>query len=196
MDEQLHAKGVGRYLSSLDVWGMAFGCMAGWGAFVMPGAAFLPAAGPAGTILVMLIGMTVILAVGFSASCLMARNPRTGGVSSYTKEAFGRDHAFLCSRFLCLSYLTIVFLNGTALFLVIRTLTDSAVQGPALVRFSITSSINTTSGRIPSRTRWPDGVRTGYPGRCGILPARRTYCCWSLRRACFCWRGHWNRINR
>ena len=40
-----------KYLSRLDVWGMALGCMVGWGAFVMPGTTFLPIAGPAGTII-------------------------------------------------------------------------------------------------------------------------------------------------
>lgn len=44
-------KGLDRYLSRLDVWAMAFGCMVGWGAFVMPGTTFLPAAGPAGTVI-------------------------------------------------------------------------------------------------------------------------------------------------
>lgn len=47
---------------------------------------------------------------------------------SYTKEAFGRDHAFLCSWFLCLSYLTIVFLNASALFIVVRTVFGNSLQ--------------------------------------------------------------------
>lgn len=58
----------------------------------------------------------------------MNRRPGTGGVYSYTKEAFGRDHAFICSWFLCLSYLTIVFLNGTSLFIVVRTMFDTLLQ--------------------------------------------------------------------
>ena len=58
----------------------------------------------------------------------MQRSPRTGGIYSYTKEAFGRDHAFLCAWFLCLSYLTVVFLNGSALFVVIRTILGDSIQ--------------------------------------------------------------------
>ena len=129
MDEQNRGKALDRYLSPVDVWAMSFGCMVGWGAFVMPGTTFLPVAGPAGTILSMMIGLMVMLLIGYSISYLMIRSPRTGGIYSYTKEAFGRDHAFLCSWFLCLSYLTIVFLNGTALFLVIRTIFGSTAQG-------------------------------------------------------------------
>ena len=39
-----------RSLSAFAVWGLSFGFAVGWGAFVMPGAAFLPDAGPAGTL--------------------------------------------------------------------------------------------------------------------------------------------------
>ena len=128
MDKQTSVKGLDRYLSSLDVWAMAFGCMVGWGVFVMPGTTFLPVAGPAGTVIALVIGMIVMLVIGANTSWLMVRSPRTGGVYGYTKEAFGRDHAFLCAWFLCLSYLTIVFLNGSALFVVIRTLLGESIQ--------------------------------------------------------------------
>ena len=50
-----------RYLSPLDVWAMAFGCMVGWGVFAMPGNTFLPVAGPAGTVIAMGIGMVMAL---------------------------------------------------------------------------------------------------------------------------------------
>ena len=117
-----------RYLSRVDVWAIAFGCMVGWGAFVMPGTTFLPVAGPAGTLIAMAVGTAIMLIVGSCFSFLMAHSPGTGGVYSYAKNAFGRDHAFLASWFLCLSYLTIVFLNATALFIVIRTVFGSRLQ--------------------------------------------------------------------
>ena len=121
-------KPLDRYLSPIDVWGMAFGCMVGWGVFAMPGNTFLPVAGPAGTLIAMMISMVIMLIIGSNFTYLMGRTSITGGVYSYTKQAFGRDHAFLSSWFLCLSYLTIVFLNGTALFYVIRMLFDDALQ--------------------------------------------------------------------
>ena len=111
-----------KYFSPLDAWAMAFGVMVGWGAFVMPGNTFLPLAGPTGTIISMAIGLACMLLIGFCVSFLMKRSAQSRGIYAYTKEAFGRDHAFLCAWFLCLSYLTIVFLNGTALFLVIKTI--------------------------------------------------------------------------
>ena len=118
-----------RYLSPVDVWAMAVGCMVGWGAFVMPGTTFLPIAGPAGTLIALVIGVVIMLLIGVNISFMMKRNPGTGGLYSYTKSAFGRDHAFLCSWFLCLSYLTIVFLNATALFIVIRTIFGNSLLG-------------------------------------------------------------------
>ena len=128
VEENSKVKPLDRYLSPIDVWALAFGCMVGWGVFAMPGTVFLPVAGPAGTILSMLIGMGIMLVIGRNFSYLMGRNSMTGGVYTYTKEAFGRDHAFLSSWFLCLSYLTIVFLNGTALFFIVRTLFSDAVH--------------------------------------------------------------------
>ena len=122
------AKPLDRYLSKVDVWAIAFGCMVGWGVFAMPGTTFLPVAGPAGTAISMLLGMAFMLVIACNFSYLMERSPMTGGVYTYTKEAFGRDHAFLCSWFLCLSYLTIVFLNGTALFFIVRTLLADIAQ--------------------------------------------------------------------
>ena len=128
MDHYTPTKPLDRYLSKLDVWGMAFGCMVGWGVFAMPGNTFLPAAGPAGTVIAMAIGMVIMLVIAGNFSYLMGRSSITGGVYSYTKEAFGRDHAFLSSWFLCLSYLTIVFLNGTAMFFIVRILFSGAAQ--------------------------------------------------------------------
>ena len=122
MDQHNMGQPIDRYLSRIDVFAMALGVMVGWGAFVLPGTTFLPVAGPAGTIIGLAIGVLIMLVVVTNFTFLMQRSPRTGGVYAYTKMAFGRDHAFLSSWFLCLSYLTIVFLNGTALFIVVRTM--------------------------------------------------------------------------
>ena len=117
-----------RYLSPLDVWAIAFGCTIGWGAFMMPGSTFLPVAGPLGTAIAMAISVLIVLVIGANFSYLMKHRPGTGGVYAYTKAAFGRDHAFLCAWFLCLSYLTVVFMNATSLFLVIRTVFGRSLQ--------------------------------------------------------------------
>lgn len=117
-----------RYLSPLDVWAIAFGCIIGWGAFMMPGSTFLPIAGPMGTVISMAVSMALMLVIGANFFFLMRRRPGTGGVYAYTKEAFGRDHAFLCAWFLSLSYLTVLFMNATSLFLVIRMVFGRSLQ--------------------------------------------------------------------
>ena len=45
MENAEKKSGLARYLSPLDAWAMAFGCMVGWGVFAMPGTAFLPEGG-------------------------------------------------------------------------------------------------------------------------------------------------------
>ncbi|MBQ8111057.1 MAG: APC family permease [Clostridia bacterium] len=55
------------------------------------------AAGPAGTVIALAVGTLLMLVVGMNFSFLMTNSPNTGGVYSYTKNAFGRDHAFLAS---------------------------------------------------------------------------------------------------
>lgn len=50
-----------KYLSRLDVWALSFGCIIGWGSFVMPGTTYLKAAGPGGTVIAMAIGVLVTL---------------------------------------------------------------------------------------------------------------------------------------
>ncbi len=117
-----------RYLSPLDVWAIAFGCTVGWGAFMMPGSTFLPVAGPLGTVIAMAVSVVIMLVIGANFFYLMRHKPGTGGVYAYTKEAFGREHAFLCAWFLSLSYLTILFMNATSLFLVIRMVFGRSLQ--------------------------------------------------------------------
>ena len=115
---QEHAGGVARYLSQLDVWAYAF---------VMPGTTFIPLAGPAGAVLALALGAGLMLVVAANYSYLMRLRHGFGGVYAYTKEAFGDDHAFLCAWFLCLSYISILFLNATALYVVARLLMGGAL---------------------------------------------------------------------
>ena len=117
-----------RYLSPLDVWAIAFGCAVGWGAFNLPGSAFLPVAGPLGTLIGMAIGAVIMLVIGANFSFLMRQRPGTGGVYAYTKETLGRSHAFLCAWFLSLAYLAILFLNAISLFTVIRMVFANSLQ--------------------------------------------------------------------
>ena len=115
-------------LSPMNVLSLAVGCMIGWGAFMLPGETFLPKAGPAGACIAMAIAAGIMVIVACNYSFMMQRFPVTGGAFTYTREAFGIHHSFICSWFLSLSYLAIVPLNGTALALICRVLFPKALQ--------------------------------------------------------------------
>ena len=117
-----------KQLSPLNVWALAFGCIIGWGAFVMPGNTFLVKAGPMGTLIAMGIAALVMIVIAFNYSFMINHHPVAGGEFTYANEAFGKNHAFICSWFLGLSYLAIVPLNGTALALIGRNLMGGIFQ--------------------------------------------------------------------
>ena len=111
-----------RHLSPLHVWSLAFGCIIGWGAFMMPGTTFLPTAGTLGTTVAMIIGALVMVAIAFSYSYMVSRHPKAGGEFVFARACFGRRHAFVCGWFLALAYLANVPMNCTALGLMTRKL--------------------------------------------------------------------------
>ena len=120
--EKHNSNSLDKYLSPTDVWALSLGCIIGWGAFVMPGTTFLPMAGPLGTIIAMAASALVMLLIGYNYYFLMRHYPGTGGVYAYTKATLGRDHAFLSSWFLCLSYLSLIPQNATVLTVMCRAL--------------------------------------------------------------------------
>ena len=117
-----------RRLSSVNVWSLAFGCIIGWGAFVMPGDTFLAKAGPLGTVIAMAAAALVMVVIALNYNFMLNRYPVAGGEFTYTHMAFGRQHAFVCSWFLGLSYIAIVPLNATALALIGRNLLGGMFQ--------------------------------------------------------------------
>jgi len=115
-------------LSTTNVWALAFGCIIGWGAFVMPGNTFLVKAGPLGTAIAMGAASLIMIVIALNYNFMLNRYPVAGGEFTYAQNAFGTRHAFVCSWFLGLSYLAIVPLNGTALALIGRNLLGGIFQ--------------------------------------------------------------------
>ena len=83
--------GLARNLSMFAVWGLSFGYAVGWGAFVMPGAEFLPSAGPAGTAIGILIGTLAMTVIGWNYHRMVSASPGPGGAYAYALNAFGAD---------------------------------------------------------------------------------------------------------
>ena len=84
-----------KYLSLPAAWALSFGCIVGWGAFVMPSSSFLKVAGPIGTTIGIIIGAVIMLIIALNYSYMLRLYPNAGGIFTYVKKVFGNDHAFL-----------------------------------------------------------------------------------------------------
>lgn len=112
----------------MNVWALALGSIIGWGAFVLPGNLFLNSAGPLGTAIGMTIGALIMSIIVISYGYMVEKFPVAGGEFAFSFEGFNRHHAFICSWFLGLSYLSIVPLNATALGLIGRFMFPGILQ--------------------------------------------------------------------
>ena len=111
-----------RSFSALNAWALAFGCIIGWGAYVMPGDSFLGAAGPIGTVIGIGISALLMILISLNYHYMVQRCPLAGGEFQYTMKLFGRKHAFICSWFLALAYIMPIAMNSTAIALIGRNL--------------------------------------------------------------------------
>ncbi len=117
-----------RKLPAFSVWALAFGCVIGWGCFVLPGTTYLPEAGPLGTILGIGAGTIMILIVTACYSILAGRFPDAPGSYGYAGLLLGNDYAFLTAWALVLSYLMLFWANATAFMLIGRNFFGNGLQ--------------------------------------------------------------------
>lgn len=117
-----------RRLTLFSAWSLAFGCVIGWGSFVMPGTTFLPKAGTLGTLIAMEISAFMMLIISYNYAYMIRKFPVSGGQFVYAERAFGKVHGFICAWFLGLSYICIIPLNATGLVLIFRAVTKGLLQ--------------------------------------------------------------------
>ena len=103
------------YLSPEGAWALAVGTSVGWGSLVVTSNTYLAQAGPAGSILGLLLGMLLMLIICRNFFYMANRYPRAGGIYTYTKEVFGYDRAYLVFWFLSLTYIAMFWANATSL---------------------------------------------------------------------------------
>ena len=108
------------YISILRIWAFSFGCLLGWGAFVMPATTFLPSAGPLGSAVAMTLVIFIMGLIAVNYHYMIGKYPDSGGSFTYTFKEFGPDHAFLCGWFLWIVYLAIFWANLTALPILVK----------------------------------------------------------------------------
>ena len=120
--------GLTPYLSVWAVLALSFGYAVGWGAFVMPGRVFLPSAGPLGTVIGIVVGALAMGIFALNYHRMVLRGPDPGGAYGFARKAFGADHGFFVSWFLCLTYIAILWANATSVILFARYLGGDALQ--------------------------------------------------------------------
>ena len=125
---QTEQGGLVHYLRPINVWALSFGCILGWGAFVMPGTQLLPKAGPWGVVIAMVISAAIIAIIAANFHYLLNKHPDSGGAFAFTRRVFGHDHAFLCAWASILAYVSIMWANATAFALIARFLFGPVFQ--------------------------------------------------------------------
>ncbi len=107
--------GLQPHLSPASAWALSVGAAVGCGSLVVTSNTYLAQAGPAGSILGLLIGVALMLLMCRNFFYLASRYPRAGGIYAYTREVFGYDRAFLVFWFLSLTYISMFWANATSL---------------------------------------------------------------------------------
>ena len=119
-DNTNHKTGLTPYMSPLGAWALALGTSVGWGSLIVTCNSYLSQAGPAGSIVGLLIGAMIMIVISRNYHYMIGCFPDAGGAYAYAKEVFGYDHGFLTAWFLCLTYLAMFWANATSLPLFAR----------------------------------------------------------------------------
>ena len=113
-------QGLTSYLSRKGVLAFSLGTSIGWGSLVVTSNTYLAQAGPAGSVLGMVVGAVIMLIICRNYAYLMQCYPGSGGAYTFCRDALGYDHGFLAAWFLALTYLAILWANATSLPLFAR----------------------------------------------------------------------------
>ncbi len=115
-----HEEKLRPHVSRTGAWAFALGTSIGWGSLVVTANTYLSQAGPLGSVLGMVLGAVIMLAISRNYAYMMDCYPESGGAYSFSRSVFGYDHGFLTAWFLGLTYLAILWANATALPLFAR----------------------------------------------------------------------------
>lgn len=104
-----------QHLSPLAVWAFAMGTSIGWGSLVVTANSYLGQAGPAGSVLGLVVAAAIMLVIGWNYAHLMQAYPEAGGAYAFMRHTFGYDQGFLAAWFLAMTYLAVLWANATSL---------------------------------------------------------------------------------
>lgn len=103
-----------RVLNPLEMWSYGYGCLLGWGGFVMPATVFLPQAGVWGSLMGFAVGGLFVAIIGLNYYFLLMQVEGSGGIFYLLQKNMGRIHAFVASWGICFAHLLIIPLNARA----------------------------------------------------------------------------------
>ena len=104
-----------RNMTRLGAWSYSLGTSVGWGSLVVTSTTYLVQAGPAGSLLGLIVGALIMLLVSRNYAYMMRCYPEAGGAYTYAIVVFGFDQAFLIGWFVALTYFAMLWSNATSL---------------------------------------------------------------------------------
>ena len=84
-----------KHMSMPAALAFSIGTSIGWGSLVVTCTTYLAQAGPAGSVIGLVLGGLVMFIISQSYAYLMRMYPEAGGTYSFTKEVLGYDYGFL-----------------------------------------------------------------------------------------------------
>ena len=108
------------FIRPADAWALGLGTSIGWGSLVITSSTYLFQAGPAGSIIGLVIGTVIMLVIAYNYHYMINCYPDRGGAYAYAREVFGNDQAFLTGWFMILTYFAMLWANATSLPLFAR----------------------------------------------------------------------------
>lgn len=121
-------KALNPYIPTIGAFALALGTTLGWGSLVDTGNVYLLLAGPVGTMLGICLGAIIMLIIAYNYNFLMTRFPDCGGAYTFSKKAYGYDHAFITGWFLASTYLAVLWFNVTTIPLFARNFIGNLFQ--------------------------------------------------------------------
>ncbi|MCR5098871.1 MAG: amino acid permease [Lachnospiraceae bacterium] len=103
------------FFSYLATFSLSFGCIVGWGAFVVPGIRLIPMSGVWGLIIGLIIAALFAQVICVNYIGMSIRVPDAKGSYDLIKGSFGLDHAFFSAWLLLLAYVCMMWANMAAI---------------------------------------------------------------------------------
>lgn len=126
--KQAEGQGKKGALGRLDVFALAFGAMIGWGWVALSGE-WIGKAGAIGAVIAFVLGGILVLFVGLVYAELSSAMPDTDGVLLFSKRAFGRGTAYICTWAILLGFSTSAALQAVALPTVVTYFFPGYIKG-------------------------------------------------------------------